>query len=71
MSLNETQDAMQEAIRNKRAAIMVDLHEAEAIVEGHQARLRALKRLCLHPNAKDVTHMGEPCWHCPDCGNCP
>jgi len=34
------------------------------------AELGALKGLCEHPNAYEVSHMGENCRDCPDCRGC-
>jgi len=55
-------------IRLQRQQIMNELADAEEAREIALAKLHGLQRRCSHPNARPVSHQGEVCMYCPDCG---
>lgn len=54
-----------------RKRLDADLAAAQEAVTIVHFQMRNLQRQCQHPNEVVTSHMGEPCRHCYDCGNCP
>lgn len=61
----------QEQIHKRREVLLGQLERLNDGKRIVQADLRNLKMRCKHPNEFKTSHMGDPCTHCPDCGNCP
>jgi hypothetical protein len=63
-----TLEERQNDIRLQRQQIMNALADAEEARGIALVKLHGLQRRCSHPNARSISHQGEACTYCPDCG---
>jgi hypothetical protein len=57
-----------EEIKRIRVELEGQLARARFEVDRVIHSIDLLESICQHPEKYKVSHMGETCWHCPDCG---
>lgn len=59
------------AVLSERQRLLDEVEELNLQLEENGIKLRMLRRRCPHVDRVHTTHMGDPCYHCYDCGLCP
>lgn len=60
--------ALAAPIKAKIEEIADKIADLKADLQAEYARLENVQRKCDHPNGYKTSSMGDPGFHCPDCG---